>query len=169
MTRSAIAAVVLAAAVLAAGCGGDDDGSGGVAAGGLESGALAAGLPAESLPAGASTTPAGITVVGTGSVKVAPDVAEWSFGVQASADTASAALADASEATERVVAALRDAGFAQGSDDPLGRLRRIGQGGGRGVGGRLHAEGPLGHVGRDLHRAGADDRDPGRGRRRSGW
>ena len=102
MTRSAIAAVVLVAAVLAAGCSGDDEGSGDVAVGGLESGVLAAGLSAESLAAGASLSAAGITVVGTGSVKVAPDVAEWSFGVQASADTAAAALADASEATEQV-------------------------------------------------------------------
>ena len=113
MTRSAIAAVVLAAAVLAAGCSGDDDRSDGVAVGGLESGVLAAGMSAESLAAGASLSTAGITVAGTGSVKVAPDVAEWSFGVQASADTAAAALADATEATERVVAALREAGVAQ--------------------------------------------------------
>jgi uncharacterized protein YggE len=113
MTRSAIAAVVLAAAVLVAGCAGDDEGSDGAAAGGLESGVLAAGLSAESLAAGASVSAAGITVVGTGSVKVAPDVAEWSFGVQASADTAAAALADASEATQRVVAALREAGVAE--------------------------------------------------------
>ena len=91
MTRSAIAAVVLAAAVLAAGCSGDDEGSGDVAVGGLESGVLAAGVSAESLAAGASLSTAGITVVGTGSVKVAPDVAEWSFGVQVSADTAAAA------------------------------------------------------------------------------
>jgi hypothetical protein len=113
MTRSAIAAVVLAAAVLAAGCSGDDEGSDGVAVGGLESGALAAGVSAESLAAGASVSAAGITVVGSGSVKVAPDQAEWSFGVQASADSASAALADAGEATERIVAALREAGVAQ--------------------------------------------------------
>jgi uncharacterized protein len=113
MTRSAIVAVVLAAALLAAGCAGDDEGSDGAAAGGLESGVLAAGLSAESLAAGTSASPAGITVVGTGSVKVAPDVAEWSFGVQATADTAAAALADASEATERVVAALREAGVAE--------------------------------------------------------
>jgi len=113
MTRSAIAAVVLVAAVLAAGCSGDDEGSGDVAVGGLESGVLAAGMSAESLAAGASLSTAGITVVGTGSVKVAPDVAEWSFGVQVSADTAAAALADASEATERAVVALREAGVAQ--------------------------------------------------------
>ena len=113
MTRSAIAAVVLAAAVLAAGCSGDDQGSDGAAVGGLESGVLAAGMSAESLAAGAPFSAAGITVVGTGSVKVTPDVAEWSFGVQASADTAAAALADATEATERVVAALREAGLAQ--------------------------------------------------------
>ena len=113
MTRSAIAAVVLAVAVLAAGCSGDDEGSGGAAVGGLESGVLAAGMSAESVAAGASVSTAGITVVGTGSVKVTPDVAEWSFGVQASADTAAAALSDATEATQRVVAALREAGVAE--------------------------------------------------------
>lgn len=113
MTRSAIAAVVLAVAVFAAGCSGDDESSGGAAVGGLESGVLAAGMSAESLAAGASVSAAGITVVGTGSVKVTPDVAEWSFGVQASADSAAAALSEATEATQRVVAALREAGVAE--------------------------------------------------------
>lgn len=112
MTRSAVAAVVLAAAALAAGCSGDDEGSDAAAVGGLESGVLAAGLSAESLGTEASVSAAGITVVGTGSVRVAPDVAEWSFGVQTSGESAAAALADATEATERIVAALREAGVA---------------------------------------------------------
>jgi uncharacterized protein YggE len=50
-------------------------------------------------------------VVGTGSVTTTPDTAMWSFGVQTSADTASAALRANSEAMEDVVAALRDAGI----------------------------------------------------------
>ena len=44
----------------------------------------------------------GITVVGTGSAETAPDVADWSFGVQAEADTAEAALGAASAAIEQV-------------------------------------------------------------------
>lgn len=113
MSRSAIAAAVIAAAVLTAGCGGDDDGSDGVAVGGLERGVPAAGVSAGPPVAGASASAPGITVVGTGSVTVAPDVAEWSFGVQASAGSAAAALADATEASELVVAALREAGVAE--------------------------------------------------------
>ena len=115
MTRSAVVVAVLAVAVLAAGCGGDDDGgASGSAAGGLESGVMAAGMSAESVAgAGATASGAGITVVGTGTVTATPDTAEWSFGVQTSADTAAAALAANSTAMEKVVAALRDAGVAK--------------------------------------------------------
>ena len=56
---------------------------------------------------------AGITVVGTGSVKVAPDVAQWSFGVHVSADTAAAALADASEGDRAGRGRAREAGVAR--------------------------------------------------------
>jgi uncharacterized protein len=112
-TRVVAAAAVLAVAVLAAGCMGDEnDGSDVSAAGGLESGVLAAGLSAESLGAGgAPVSGAGITVVGTGSVTATPDTAEWSFGVQTSADTAEAALGANSAAMEKIMAALRDAGI----------------------------------------------------------
>ena len=115
MTKSAVVAAVLAVAVLAAGCGGDDDGgASGSAAGGPESGVMAAGMFAESVAgAGATASGAGITVVGTGTVTATPDTAEWSFGVQTSADTAAAALAANSTAMEKVVAALRDAGVAK--------------------------------------------------------
>jgi uncharacterized protein YggE len=109
--RSAVAAsVLLGLALLAAGCGGDDEKS--AAAAGAPQ-ALAAGLSAESFAGtGATLSTAGITVVGTGSVTTTPDTAEWSFGVQTSADTADAALAANSEAMKRVVAALREAGIA---------------------------------------------------------
>ncbi len=110
--RSAIAAaVVLTAAILAAGCAGDDRDTDATAAG-APGELAAAGLSAESLGAGgAAVTAAGITVVGTGSVTTSPDTAEWSFGVQTSADSASAALGANSEAMNRVVAALKDAGI----------------------------------------------------------
>jgi uncharacterized protein len=46
-------------------------------------------------------------------VTAKPDTAEWSFGVQTSADTAEAALGANSEAMEKVVAALRAADVAE--------------------------------------------------------
>jgi uncharacterized protein len=51
-------------------------------------------------------------VTGTGSASAVPDIAEWSFGVQADADSASAALENASRSIRRVLGALRDAGIA---------------------------------------------------------
>jgi uncharacterized protein len=68
------------------------------------------------LPAAAAAPegqPDGITVTGTESVEVAPDVAEWSFGVHTRAASARAALATASTRSRRVVAALRAAGVAR--------------------------------------------------------
>jgi uncharacterized protein YggE len=114
MRRAVVAAAAaLAVAVAAAGCAGDDEGNDGAGAGGLENGVVAGGLAAESLAAGgAAGSAAGITVVGTGTVTATPDTAEWSFGVQTSADTAEAALDANSEAMEQVVAALEDAGVA---------------------------------------------------------
>jgi uncharacterized protein YggE len=114
-TRAVAAAAMLALAVLAAGCTGDDEeGSDVSAAGGLENGVLAAGLSAESLGVGGgAASAAGITVVGTGTVTATPDTAEWSFGVQTSADRAEAALGANSTAMEKVLAALRDAGIAE--------------------------------------------------------
>jgi uncharacterized protein len=112
-TRAIAAAAALAVAVLAAGCTGDDgEGSDASTAGGLESGVVVAGLSAESPGAGGTAASAvGITVVGTGSATATPDTAEWSFGVQTSADTAQAALGANSAAMEKVVAALRGAGI----------------------------------------------------------
>jgi len=47
------------------------------------------------------------------SARAVPDVADWSFGVQSDAETASAALKAASEATRRIIGALRDEGIAK--------------------------------------------------------
>ena len=111
--RSAVAvAVVLTAAILAAGCAGDEPETGAAGSGTPEGGPVAAGFSAESLgTGGAAVSAAGITVVGTGSVRTTPDTAEWSFGVQTSADSAEAALGANSDAMNRVVAALKDAGI----------------------------------------------------------
>jgi uncharacterized protein YggE len=62
---------------------------------------------------GGQGMPAGITVVGTGTAHAVPDVAEWSFGVQTEADTASQALDAAADATRAIVDALRGAGIAK--------------------------------------------------------
>jgi uncharacterized protein YggE len=64
-------------------------------------------------PGGTSGTLPGITVVGAGTARAVPDVADWSFGVQSDAKTASAALKAASEGTRRIIGALRDAGIAK--------------------------------------------------------
>lgn len=112
MRRAVTAAAVLAVAALAAGCAGDDQESAAAAAEGLESGVQAAGLSAEAPGSGgAAASAAGITVTGTGSVTTRPDTAEWSFGVQTSAETAEAALSANSDAMAKVVAALKAAGI----------------------------------------------------------
>ncbi|HEU4451251.1 MAG TPA: SIMPL domain-containing protein [Gaiellaceae bacterium] len=116
MKRSVVVvtAVVLGALAVV-GCSGEDEPSEVSALGGLDGGALAASASAESLGVGAAAAE-GITVVGTGTARAVPDVAEWSFGVQTTGEAAAGALADNSQAMERVVAALRDAGIA---DDDL--------------------------------------------------
>jgi uncharacterized protein YggE len=55
----------------------------------------------------------GITVVGTGSADVVPDVADWSFGVHSQAATASGALSANASAMKDVLAALESAGIAK--------------------------------------------------------
>jgi uncharacterized protein len=62
---------------------------------------------------GASGTLPGITVTGIGTSRAVPDVADWSFGVQADEETASAALEAAAKATREILDALRDAGIAE--------------------------------------------------------
>jgi uncharacterized protein len=112
MRRAIAAAALLAALAVVAGCGGDDQDADAAGGGGLEG--AAAGLSADALGTGAAVaSPTGITVVGKGSVTVTPDTADWSFGFQTSADTANAALSANSEAMDRIIAALRDAGISR--------------------------------------------------------
>jgi uncharacterized protein len=113
----AVIASVLAAAVVA-GCGGTDNGWEGTL--GVGQGDIAVGQPSKGSAAqiayqtgGSTGVLPGITVVGSGSAKAVPDVSDWSFGVQSDADSASAALKGASEATRRILAALRGAGVAK--------------------------------------------------------
>lgn len=113
-------AVVAILAVLAAGCSGKGDGTE-VALGQGRGDVAVVGSPGQGTPAqisyqtggGAGGTLPGITVVGSGTARAVPDVADWSFGVQSDADTASAALKAASDATRRIVDALRGAGIAK--------------------------------------------------------
>jgi uncharacterized protein YggE len=71
-------------------------------------------LAAEAGPGESASAPAlGITVVGTGSAKAVPDVAEWSFGVRSEAESAEAAMRENGVATSRVIAALKAAGIAR--------------------------------------------------------
>ena len=112
-------AAIAALAVMAAGCGGKE--GAGERAAGQGDAAIAvepAGVAAQPIAyqtggGGATGAVPGITVTGTGTARAVPDVADWSFGVQAEAETASAALEDASEATRRIIDALRDEGIAQ--------------------------------------------------------
>ena len=103
--------VVGALVVLAAGCGRGTDAAPPQGTSG-NAGQSGANAQISVQPVGGGTLP-GITVIGTGSAKAVPDVSDWSFGVQSDADTASAALRDASRAAHRIVAALRHAGIAK--------------------------------------------------------
>jgi uncharacterized protein YggE len=112
-------------AALAAGCGGGGgsdvalgQGQGGVAGatiaaseGGDDKG-VASSISYPTITGNMGTLP-GITVVGSGTARAVPDVADWSFGVQADANTASEALNEAAQATHRIVDALRHAGIAK--------------------------------------------------------
>jgi uncharacterized protein YggE len=114
--------VIAVLALLAAGCGGDGNvgrGQGGsgemgdtvaIAQSGDTGVASSISYPTIS---GSSGVLPGITVTGRGSAKAVPDVADWSFGVQSDAGTASEALGEAAKATRKIVAALRDAGVAK--------------------------------------------------------
>lgn len=113
-------AVVAVLAVLAAGCSSKEDGTEGTLGQGRADVAVV-GEPGQGTAAqisyqpggGVSGTLPGITVVGSGTARAVPDVADWSFGVQSDAETASAALKAASEATRRIIGALRDEGIAK--------------------------------------------------------
>jgi uncharacterized protein YggE len=75
--------------------------------------ALVGGLAATLTPSARSDTPSPhqITVQGFGSVDAVPDQVAFSFGVQTSAKTASAALAANAEAAAKLIAALKAAGI----------------------------------------------------------
>ena len=73
---------------------------------------LASVVAAVSLPGSATSAAAetgGITVQGTGSVAIAPDRAELSFGVESQGQTAKAALAANAAEMRRVIAAVKAA------------------------------------------------------------
>jgi uncharacterized protein YggE len=114
-------ALLAALAVLAAGCGSGSQGGTDVALGQgqvgttLSSGDRGKDMALTTYPTvtGTGGTLPGITVIGSGTAKAVPDVADWSFGVQADASTARAALAEAAKETRQIVGALRDAGVAK--------------------------------------------------------
>jgi len=104
--------LVAAAALLAAGCGGsgDDGDDGSNAAPAAERASLAA-YGDQPAPGGGVLSPAGITVMGTGSADAVPDMAEWSFGVRSEAGTAAAAMRDNAAVAKRLINALKNAGI----------------------------------------------------------
>lgn len=61
-------------------------------------------------PARADDRPSTLTLVGSGAVSVAPDIATLSIGVEIQEDTASDALRENSDQTAKVIATLKDAG-----------------------------------------------------------
>jgi uncharacterized protein YggE len=64
--------------------------------------------------ASAPTGPTGITVTGTGSVRAAPDRAEFSFGVETQGQTGDEALAKNNTVVQKVIDAIKAAGVAAG-------------------------------------------------------
>jgi uncharacterized protein YggE len=101
--------LVAAAALLAAGCGGGGDNSGDRSNRAAENASLAS--YGDQPAAGALVSPAGITVVGTGSAKAVPDVAEWSFGVRTEGESAAAAMSENAAVAKRLIDALKGAGI----------------------------------------------------------
>jgi uncharacterized protein YggE len=63
-------------------------------------------------PAASGASPRTITVHGTGTVKVTPTTADFTFGVAANAETASAALAANAALMNKVISALKGRGIA---------------------------------------------------------
>ena len=114
-------AVIAVAATLAAGCSSAKTdngvelgrGQGDLAVSGKPGTGLASPVSYQTVGGSGGGVLPGITVMGSGTARAVPDVADWSFGVQADASTATAALADASKATRRIIDALRSAGIAK--------------------------------------------------------
>jgi uncharacterized protein len=85
-----------------------------VAAAGLAAVAFAGVLQPSGAHGQAGDEPARrVTALGNGSANVTPDRASFAFGTVSQARTAAAALAASSQAVERVIAALRNAGVAR--------------------------------------------------------
>jgi uncharacterized protein YggE len=61
---------------------------------------------------GTTAAASGITVIGNGSVKAAPDTADFSFGVETQGETSGQALDENNKAVEKVIAAVKGAGVA---------------------------------------------------------
>jgi uncharacterized protein YggE len=106
-----VLATVAAASLATAGCGGGDKGSEVALSGYSGSGKSAASVAP--VQQGGAMSGNGVTVVGTGSADVVPDVADWSFGVHSQAATASGALSANASAMKDVLAALESAGIAK--------------------------------------------------------
>ena len=106
-----VLATVAAAGLAAAGCGGGNGGSEVALSGYSGSGDSA--ISAAPVQQDGVMTANGITVVGTGTADVVPDVADWSFGVRSQATTASDALSANAAAMKAVIAALGDAGISK--------------------------------------------------------
>jgi uncharacterized protein YggE len=104
-----VLSVLAAAALASAGCGGGEASSE-ASSGYSGDRALAAAMPVRTAQ---SATGNGITVVGTGTSDIVPDIADWSFGVHSQASTATAALSANAAAMKDVIAALRHAGVSQ--------------------------------------------------------
>jgi uncharacterized protein YggE len=119
--RISLFALLAVLAMLAAGCGGgaqgDNEAAVGQGQGGTASvsGDMGKDVALTTYPtvAGAGGTLPGITVMGMGTAQAVPDVADWSFGVQSDAATASEALEQAAKATRKIVEALRNEGVAK--------------------------------------------------------
>ena len=101
-----------------------------VAAAALIAATVAAAFPAD---AAEPDTRRGLTVTGTDVVRVAPDTAEWSFGVQARSPTARGAIAGANRTMRGVVAAARRAGVERRDirTDHVSLYPRISEGSGK--------------------------------------
>jgi hypothetical protein len=106
-----VLATVAAASLAAAGCGGGGGGSEVALSGYSGAGDMA--TSATPVQPGGAVTANGITVVGTGTADVVPDVADWSFGVRSQGATASAALEANASAMKAVLGALKDAGISK--------------------------------------------------------
>ena len=105
-----VLSVLAAAALASAGCGGGEASPEASSSGYSGDQSPAAAMPVQAVPPASGS---GITVVGSGTGDVVPDIADWSFGVHSQAPTATAALSANAAAMKDVIAALRHAGVAE--------------------------------------------------------